>query len=307
MTTRTDAAAGRGLPGRPGRARRRAGLGAAVAAGALVLATACGAAVDEGGRAVRVEAAFYPLQFVVERVGGDRVTVESLTPPGVDSHHLELSPARVREIGSADLVVFLSGFQPATDEAVAAHPALAAVDVAEVADLRAGDPHIWLDPARLAAVGERVAERLAEVDPDGAEAYAAGARALAADLEELDEEYAAALTGCAGATLVTAHAAFGYLAERYGLEQVGITGIDPEAEASPARLREVGEIVRERGVRTLYFEVLTSPKVTQLLADDLGVSTDVLDPLENRSDPAADYLDVMRANLDALERGLACP
>ena len=100
------------------------------------------------------------------------------------------------------------------------------------------------------------------------------------------------------------------LADRYALEQVGISQLDPEAEPSPARLREIGDVVKENGVTTLYSETLVSPKVTETLASDLGVRTAVLDPLEGLSEDATaagdDYVSVMQANLKALEEGLVC-
>ncbi|WP_147795913.1 metal ABC transporter substrate-binding protein [Cellulomonas sp. Y8] len=266
-----------------------------------------------------VVAAFYPLQFVAERVGGEHVAVTSLTPPGGESHDLELSPSAVSGLGAADLVVYLSGFQAATDAAVAATSPAHVVDAAEAAGLEVApdgvapgagdslDPHFWLDPTRLADVAHQVADALAEVDPTHADDFATAADDLVADLDALDAELADGLAACRGATLVASHEAFGYLARRYGLHQVGLSGIDPEVEPSPARLRDVAATVEAEGVRTLFFETLTSPKVTQTLADDLGVATAVLDPLEGLAeDDERDYLDVMRDNLAALTGGLTC-
>ncbi|WP_454858641.1 metal ABC transporter substrate-binding protein [Promicromonospora soli] len=241
------------------------------------------------------------------------------------------SPAQVREVGTADLVVYLSGFQNAVDEAVDARAPEHVVDAADAAELvehaeeeghegeteeehaeeeGAADPHFWLDPSRLAAVGQAVAEELAATDPEHADEYADGALRLGQRLDELDQEFADGLAACQGAALVTSHDAFGYLADRYALEQVGISGLDPEAEPSPARLREIGDLVEQRGIKTLYSETLVSPKVTETLASDLGVDTAVLDPLEGlpEEDMAAgdDYVTVMQANLAALEEGLVC-
>lgn len=296
---------------------RRRTLPVAVSAGlaATLALSACSSGGGSGGSGdgdgVAVLASFYPLQYVAERVGGTDVAVASLTPPAAEPHDLELSPSAVRSVGEADLVLYLSGLQAATDSAVAAQSPAHVVDAADAAGLRDGssdatDPHFWLDPVRLAAVGHVVADELSAIDPQHAERYAANAAALESDLVALDERYAQGLAGCTGATLVTSHEAFGYLAERYGLVQVGISGIDPEAEPSPARLREVRDVVERDGVQTLFFEVVVSPKVTQTLADDLGVRTDVLDPLESHSAERGDFLAVMGTNLEALERGLVC-
>ncbi|MBI9114348.1 metal ABC transporter substrate-binding protein [Sanguibacter suaedae] len=315
---------------RPSRARRAA----LVTTASAVLALAVGGCATEpdDGR-VQVLASFYPLQYVTEQVGGDLVTVESLTPPGAEPHDLELSPAHARKVADADLVVYLSDFQPAVDEAVAAQAPEHVVDAADAAALEDGreeghegetaeehaehadedehdhgslDPHFWLDPTRLAAVSEDVVAELSAVDPANADAYAARGAELVAGLTDLDAEYSSALQQCEGSVLVTSHEAFGYLAERYGLEQVGISGIDPEADPSPARLREVSDVVRENDVSTIYFETLASSKVTDTLASDLGVGTAVLDPLEGLTDPESDYRSVMLSNLESLRTGLGC-
>jgi zinc transport system substrate-binding protein len=279
-------------------------------------------AVAEG--TVDVRASFYPLQLVAEQVGGDRVTVRSLTPPGAEPHDVELSPAQVARIDGADLVVYLSGFQAAVDDAVAqttpAHVVDAAADTTlvpaehedesleEHEDHAHGalDPHFWLDPSRMPSVVEDVAATLTEIDPAGADVYAANASALTRRFEDLDAAYATGLQQCQTRTFVTSHEAFGYLADRYDLQQVGISGIDPEAEPSPARLAAVETIVREQDVSTIFFESLVSPKVAETLADDLGITSAVLDPIEGLADPDADYFSLAAANLDALRMALSC-
>ena len=293
---------------------------------ALVLAacgTAGGGAGDDDGT-LQVLASFYPLQYVAEQVGGDLVSVDNLTPPAAEPHDLELAPSQVREVSTADLVVFQSGFQPAVDDAVEARAPEHVVDAAEEHAAHAdeeeaagdghdhgnADPHFWLDPTLLIPVADEVAAELGAADPDNAATYTANAEALTATLEDLDAEYAAALEPCAGETLVTSHAAFGYLAERYGLTQVGISALDPEAEPSPARLREIGAVVADDDVQTLFTETLTSPKVAETLAADLGVATAVLDPLEGLSTEAteagADYISVMDTNIATITEGLDC-
>lgn len=302
----------------PAHPRARSLSAAAAALVVLSATTACSPGAQDD--TVDVLTSFYPLQYVAEQVGGEHVNVTSLTPAAADPHSIELSPARVREIGQADLVVYLSGMQPATDEALEASPPARLLDTAEAAGLEAGpngaaaapsgsaalDPHFWQDPSRFSDVAQDVAAELSAADPEHAADYAANAEALVAELRALDEDYRESLAECAGATLVVSHEAFGYLAERYDLVQVGISGIDPEAEPSPARIRAVRSVVQDDDVRTVYFEVITSPKVAKTLAEDLGIESAKLDPIEGRSDPDADYLDMMRQNLAALEDGLVC-
>jgi zinc transport system substrate-binding protein len=298
----------------------------AVASTAALL-TGCGS--DEGSAGtggLTVVAGFYPLEWTAARVGGERLDVSSLTPPGAEAHDLELAPQDVSAVAEADLLVYLDGFQPALDEAAHSEGGDRAWDAGQAADLIEGrpdehaedgheeehdgavDPHFWLDPTRLAAVGDALAERLAELDPDGASTYEANAAALRTDLEELDGEMQAGLAGCSVDTLVTSHEAFGYLGDRYGLEVVGISGLSPSEEPDPAQLAEIATLVEERGVTTVYTETLVDPAVAETVADEAGARTAVLDPIEGLTDESAgeDYLQVMRANLATLQEGQSC-
>ncbi len=318
---------------------------AAVLTAALAV-SACGgdggstaSASDDGS--LTVAAGFYPYEFVAERVGGDRVQVTNLTKPGGEPHDLELTPQQVGRLAETDLVVYSAGFQPAVDVAVEQQASDRAFDVLSSVELRTAeggghdhghddedehgheeegedehpeevaggaDPHVWLDPQRLATIGTALADRLAELDPDGADTYRGNADALRADLEELDTQVQQALADCSVDTLVTSHDAFGYLGDRYGLEVVGIAGLEPSEEPSPADLAEITELVEQRGVTTVYTETLVDPAVAETVAAEAGVQTAVLDPLEGLTDESAgeDYLEVMRANVETLRQGQSC-
>ena len=139
------------------------------------------------------------------------------------------------------------------------------------------DPHVWLDPLNVATIGDAVAARLTEADPAHASDYAAGAAALRADLTTLDADFRTGLDSCTRAEFVTTHAAFGYLARRYGLTQIAVSGLSPDAEPSPARIAEVQSEAREHDVTTIFYETLVSPAVAESIADDLSLATDVLD------------------------------
>jgi zinc transport system substrate-binding protein len=312
---------------------------AALSATTLLLAGCGGAntAADSADGAT-VVAGFYPLEWAAARVGGDRVSVSSLTPPGAEPHDLELTPQDVAAIADADLLVHLAGFQPALDEAAQAEAGDRAWDAGPPADLsltvaddghghedgdthadehaedgeahgdEVVDPHFWLDPVRLADVGDALADRLAEIDPEGADTYRDNAATLRADLEALDTEMRDGLADCQVDTLVTSHDAFGYLADRYGFEVVGISGLSPSQEPDPAGLAQIAELVTEHGVTTVYTETLVDPAVAETVAAEAGVTTAVLDPLEGLTDESAgnDYLEVMRANLATLEEGQSC-
>ena len=283
--------------------------------------------------ALEVSAAFYPLELAVQRIGGDRVAVSTLTQPGSDPHDAELTPRQVAELGETDLVVFLSDFQPAVDDAVSTVAADSPLDVGEFADLMVmaeddghdhsgeteeehaehshdggTDPHFWLDPTRYAAVAEAVADRLVELDPEGASAYEAGLADFTDELTAVDEEFAAGLETCTSRDLVTGHAAFGYLADRYDLRQKGIAGLTPESEPTASQIRDLVEHVRETGVTTVYSETLVDPSLAETIAREAGVEVRVLDPIEGLTDASAgsDYFEIMRANLQTLREGQGC-
>ncbi len=305
-------------------------LATALALTAALTVAACssgGEPARDAGQQLEVLAAFYPYQFVADRVGGSAARVESLTEPGVEPHDLELSPQQVVKLGRADLVLYSRGFQPAVDEAVDQTSGDAAFDVATVQELQGGDealheegqehedgeadaepgldPHVWLDPVRLAGIAEAVAERMAQESPENAGGFRTRAAALTADLTALDREMDRGLSTCERKELVTSHTAFGYLAERYGLEQVAVTGLSPDATPSPARLAEVARYAKENGVTTIFFEELVSSKTAESLASEVGATARVLSPLESPPEQG-DYLSAMRENLETLRTALGC-
>ena len=309
----------------------RHALAATVVAGALTL-TGC-AAFSEGSEAtgstgsVEAVAAFYPLQYVAQRVAGDRTEVANLTRPGGEPHDLEIPPRETALIVDADVVVFERGFQPAVDDAIDQNATGVEVDAAEVVGLEPAehdepeedgqgheghdhgdlDPHFWLDPLRMAELADAVASALGKADPEHAADYAANAFGLRTDLESLDRSYEQGLSSCERSTVVVSHDAFGYLS-KYGLDMEPIAGLSPGAEPTPADLARLEDLIRAEGITTVFSERLVSPRVSSSLADDVGVESAVLDPIEGLSDATGDedYLSLMRHNLAALKKANGC-
>lgn len=288
---------------------------ALVLAAAIPLLAACApasmAAFDQAESGPRVVAAFYPLQYAAEQIGGSDVSVTNLTQPGVEPHDLELSAQQVGEIADADLVLYVKGFQPAVDEAIAQQAPDRAIDVgALVTRLTldgAADPHVWLDPSNMSTIGVSIAERMATISPENAAAFAKNSAALTAEMSTLSADYSSALANCRTRTMVVSHDAFGYLAKAFGLTQVGISGLSPDAEPSPARLREVADLVKTQKVSTIYYETLLDPKVAKTIADETGASAQKLDPLEGLQPGATgNYASVMIENLATLTKGQGC-
>ena len=263
------------------------------------------------GTPLKVVAAFYPLQYAASKVGGSAVSVTNLTAPGVEPHDLELSAAQVAEIASADLVLYVKGFQPAVDDAVAQQAADKSIDVTANLALLNGaegsDPHVWLDPANMSAIGKTIATRLASIDPSAKSTFTSGSIALTSAMTSLSREFKTALGSCASKNLVVSHDAFGYLAKAFGFTQVGISGLNPEAEPSPARMRDVANVVRDNKVSTIYYETLVDPKVAETLATETGAKAAKLDPLEGLiAGATGDYVSVMKQNMATLKVGQQC-
>lgn len=288
----------------------------------LVLTLVTGASACASGEAedasISIVASFYPLAYAAERVGGEAITVINLTPPGVEPHDLELTPEGLELIASADVVVHLSGgFQPAVEKAIEAEATGVVVDAAGAGSGGSGalgstddDPHIWLDPALYAGIVEVVSIALAEVRTLDAETFAANARQLEADLDDLAEAFRLGLAECATRTMITNHAAFGYLAAAYDLDQQAISGSSPESEPNPERIAELVDLANRTGTTTVFAEDLLPSDAAETLAAEAGLEIAVLSPLEGLSEAQIaagdDYLSVMRRNLETLRDGLVC-
>jgi zinc transport system substrate-binding protein len=308
---------------------------AGVVAGTLAnaapgVAAPAGAAAATRRERVAVVAAFYPVAFAAEEVGGRRVAVTNLTPAGAEPHDLELTPRQRDQIEDAALVLVMgSGFQPAVEQAARSRKTgtvevLRRLPVAtagrRVADAHAGDratrgdpldPHVWLDPTLMVAMVDVVEAALVRTDPAGRATYAANADRLRERLAALDARYRAGLADCDRRLLVTAHEAFGYLAAAYGLEQQGVAGLSPDEDPNPRRLAALADLAQRRGVTTVFTEELVSPRIARTLAREAGgLRTDVLNPLEGLTAKQVaagdDYVSVMDRNLAKLRRALGC-
>jgi zinc transport system substrate-binding protein len=299
------------------------GAAAAVAVAAS-LVTACGGDTSRGSDGKEnVAAAFYPVAFAAERVGGNRVDVTNLTPVGAEPHDLELTADEVDELLDAKVAFVLgNGFQPAVEEAadrrdgetVELLPKLVDAQgkkVAEEGEESGLDAHVWLDPVLMSQLVGEVERGLATADPNGTATYERNARELQDELAALDTRYRDRLTGCPRDLLVTSHDAFGYLAARYGLRQEGVAGLSPDAEPDAARLGELADLARDEGVTTVFTEEAVSPRIAETLARDAGgLRTEVLSPLETlterQRDNRDDYFGLMDANLEKIAAALGC-
>ena len=312
------------------------------------------------GKTLTVSTSFYPIQYLAEAIGGKLVKVSTVTPSNVEPHDFELSGKETAELGKADLIAYVPGFQPSLDKAVkevgsgptvvdlskpanlvhhegveeehehgeeATDGASATASAAATAQASEEghdehkdehshaegeeghdsdlDPHFWLDPDRMIKVAEALEASFAKIDPANANDYKAGLDKLKTALTGVDNQYKQGLTSCQHKTFITSHAAFGYMAERYGLTQASISGIDPEAEPSPAEMANIKSVVEKTGVKTIFTEELVSDTPAKAIAAETGAETSVLSPLESKPE-RGDYSDAMSSNLERLKSALVC-
>ncbi|MFF5185056.1 metal ABC transporter substrate-binding protein [Streptomyces sp. NPDC000345] len=302
---------------------------AAVTALGLGTLSACSGASAAGNtEKFDVVASFYPMAFLAQQIGGDHVNVTSLTEPGQEPHDLEISAKQTAQLQESDAVLYLKDLQPSVDDAVAQSEVRTKIDAASLTTLEKHgnevgghaaehddhedeessglDPHIWLDPVRYAQVAEGVGKAFEKADPDHAADYRTNTAALVKKLDALDTEFEDGLAHTKSKVFLTTHAAFGYVAERYGLTEEAINGLDPESEPSAARVKELEKMAKADGVTTVFYETLVSDKTAKTIAADAGLKTDVLDPIEGITDKSrgSNYFSVQRANLKALQTAL---
>jgi len=290
-------------------------------------------------------ASIYPLAYLLERLTNEAVFL--VTPSGVEPHDFEASPQDLVSLRSMDLFVYNGAGLDAWAERIAPQLTASGVLVVDMAQslidrsivLRSVeteeegehaedghdedeadhehehesgsiDPHIWLDPQKMEQQARVITSVLIELRPEWQDDYRARLDLVLADLSQLDQDYAQGLASCRVRTIIASHDAFGYLADHYDFEVLPLSGISPQQEPSARRLGELATIVREQGIRYVFFETLVSPKLAQTLADEAGAQTLVLNPVEGLTaaerEQGEDYLTVMRKNLASLRTAMDC-
>lgn len=276
----------------------------------------------EGREGPQVVASIYPMFYLTQRIGGQRVRPTQLVPAGAAPHDWEPTSLDMQRMNEADLILYSgAGFEPWLDRVFRSLPEVPRLEAAEWVDLLGTeayeggsrgtlDPHAWLDPIRMKQIAGGIRDALSGLDPEGEPVYAANTEAIRAELEQLHQEYAAGLANCRLRQFIVNHAAFAYLAQRYGLEQIAIAGLSPDVEPSSARIQEIVEYARRYGIKYIFSETLVSPRVSQTVAREVGAMTLMLNPLESLTRDEVrqgeDYFSVMRKNLDTLTMALEC-
>lgn len=280
---------------------------------------------------LKVTTSFYPLTYLTEKIGGERVSVTDLTPPGADAHGVELSPKEVAALSESDLVLYVAKLSPAIDDAIKAS-GVSALNIGDHVSLlpfdKLGgdphghdghdhdhhghdhgthDPHFWTDPSRMILAADEIAHQLTHLDKAHKDTYEANAQAVKAEIKGLVDELANMdVKQCRTDSFLVSHKAFAYLALESGLHQIGIAGFDPEIEPSPARIREIQELVKEHKIDTVFATSDGEMKTAKAIGQEAGLKVEILDPAATQRDPKMDYVDVMKHNIELLRSSMGC-
>jgi len=299
---------------------RRLAAGAAILFGlsfSLVLAQS-----PEVSPKLRIIASILPLMEFAKAVAGENAEVSLLLPPGAGVHTWQPRASDIIRMSEANLFVHVGGgLEPWVDDFLqsVSNKRLRVMAVANYLPLEkekhAGeevlDPHVWLDFGNDRTIVAHLAATLGEIDPARAASYSSAAAAYEEKLRQLDTLYAEGLKSCSSRSLLLAgHAAFGYLARRYHLEQIALTGLSPDAEPTPSAVVSMVEMARKQGIASVFMEARESPRLAELLAREIPAKIYVLNPGENLNKrewtSGITFIDLMRQNLENLRKGLDC-
>jgi zinc transport system substrate-binding protein len=268
---------------------------------------------------IKVVASFYPLAEFASRVGGEYVDVTNITPAGSEPHDYEPSPGDLKKIYEAKLfIVNGAGVDPwatkikndLVKKGITVLEMMSLVSHASGKHLNNHDPHIWLDPVIAKEMVQEIAKSLETIDPGHAQYYRVRANVFVEQLEHLNSDYAQGLASCKLHDIITSHAAFNYLAKRYGFNAYSIAGLSPEEEPSPKTMAQLITLVREKHIKCVFFERLVNPKLSETIARETGAKTLVLDPIEGLTakeiKAGKNYLTIMKENLANLRQAMEC-
>ncbi len=270
---------------------------------------------------IQIVTSFYPIYFFAKSIGGEKADVFNITPAAAEPHDYEPTTQDMVKINQSQMLVLNGGkleawgdkikdeLQGTKTLIVTAGDGLANKEITEGGQ-KIQDPHIWLDPILAKTEVERIEKGFEKIDPQDSQYFQANANKLYQELNSLDSEYKAGLASCQKTDFVTSHASFGYLAARYGITQIPISGVSPDQEPSAQKLAQIADFIGKENIKIIFFESLVSPKLSETIANETGAKTMVLDPIEGISDndlkAGHNYLTVMRANISALQAALEC-
>ncbi|MFD0828862.1 metal ABC transporter substrate-binding protein [Neobacillus sp. M.A.Huq-85] len=287
-----------------------------------------GKKASDGTKKIHIVTTFYPMYYFAQKVAGNSANVDLLIPNGVEPHDWEPTAKDMAKIQDADVFIYNSRyFELWVDkvlnsidqsnltvvEAAKGIPLTNAID--SDADENhhehssSKDPHVWLSPVLAEQEVDNIAQALEKKDPKNKVQYEKNASSFKSQLVDLDHLFKETIAKAKRKEFVTQHAAFGYLAKQYGLTQIPIAGLSPDVEPSLGKLAELADLTKKKNIKIIYFEGLTSSKVAQTLAKEIGAKTEVLNPLEGltkeEQEKGLDYIGVMKKNLESLKQSIS--
>lgn len=261
-------------------------------------------------KSLRIYTTFYPLYDFTSKIGGDRVQVVNMVPPGVEAHDFEPSPRQIADLGQGQALIYLGEPMDSWAAKLAKDLKTKDLEVLEAGQglIKDNDPHIWLDPSLAGELSSRILDLLIKLDGANEDYYRENFKVLEEDLAELHRHYKEGLKDVARRDLVVSHAALGYLVDSYDLNQIPITGLSPQEEPSPRKMAELSDLLREKEISYIFFEELASPKLAETLAKEVGAELLVFNPLDGVSqedlDSGEDYFSIMEKNLENIKKAL---
>ncbi|GMG98050.1 metal ABC transporter substrate-binding protein [Tepidimicrobium xylanilyticum] len=261
-----------------------------------------------------VYTSFYPLYFLANEIGKAKIDLRVVIPNGVDSHHYEPSLNQLKDIEKAHLFIyngldFESWTEKLIDTIIDKDKTLNASEYVELIQIDGHmDPHIWLSPHNMKIIGEKIKDRLIQIDKENKDYYEENYSILSDRLEALDRDYKEVLNEKKRDTILVSHAAFSYMGERYGFKQISVAGISPEQEPSPKTIAEIIDLVKEDGFEYIFLETLASPKTVDIIANEADLKVLILNPIEGLTEEeeakGEDYISIMEENLKNLKKAL---
>ena len=261
---------------------------------------------------IQVTASFYPMFFFASQIGGNKADVQNITPAGAEPHDYEPTPQDMVWIENSNLLVINGGYLEAWESKIKNILKDSSTVIVTAANglINDKDPHVWLSPPLAKEEVKAILTGFIKIDPKNKNYYQTNTNKLVGQLNQLDRDYRQGLAVCHIRDFVTAHAAFGYLAKAYGLNQIAIAGISPDEEPSAQKMAEIVDTVKKNNIQYIFFEKLISPKLANTIATETGAKTLVLDPIEGLT-PAEmtagkNYFTIMKNNLNNLRIALEC-
>lgn len=292
--------------------------------------------VSGGHGRIAAVTTLFPLYDFTREIAGDRAVVNLILPPGVEAHAFEPKPGDMARVNSAQLFIYTGRYmEPWSEELLKgiSNKTLVVVDASRgIRLMKSGeerheggekkhghghhdhgayDPHIWLDFGNAMKMVDAITEGLCAADPEGSDLFRKNATAYKERLSTLDGRFRQTLETCGKRTLIHGgHFAFGYLANRYGLEYVSAYEGSPNAEPTARKIITLKKKMDEKGIRYVYFEELINPKVAELLARETGATLLYLHGAHNLTkdefEKGVTFISLMEGNLEGLRKGLEC-